>query len=406
MSANVNLLYRTQGIREYPLLALKGTKNGLEFHIACPENKRKCSACGSCNVILNGNHYRCWRGLAMGREEAWITMDVPRVKCRDCGKTRQVKVSFADPHRRYTRAYERFVLSLLCVGTCKDVAEWLGLCWDTVRDIEKANLKRKFSRLPLKDVRYIAIDEIAVRKGHKYMTVVMDLDTGQAIYVGDGRDQEALTAFWQRIKRSGAKIRGVCTDMSRPYCAAIRRHLPNAIHVFDRFHIMKIFNDKLTELRRRLYGATKDATQREVLKGSRFLLLKRRENLDDAHDEPTRLAAALAVSADLAVGYALKEQLAELWDADDEDEAKLALALWLYDAEWSEIPEMKSFAKTLRTHWYEILNYHSCPLTTGPLEGFNNKIKTLKRQSYGFRDQEYFKLKILGLHQAKHALVG
>ena len=216
----------------------------------------------------------------MGRRPTWTVMEVPRLKCCDCGKARQARVRFADPHRRHTRAFGRYVLSLLEIGTCNDVADHLGLSWDTVRDIEKAYLKRKFSRPSLKKVRRIAIDEIAVRKGHKYMTVVMDLDTGRAIYVGDGRDQEALTAFWKRLKRSGAKIQGVCTDMSTAYRAAVREHLPNAVHVFDRFHVMKMFNDKLTALRRRLHGEARDATQRKALKGSRFLLLKRRENLD------------------------------------------------------------------------------------------------------------------------------
>jgi transposase len=393
-------------VRGYPLLEIKSTKDEFVFHLECPENKRKCPNCGSRNVILNGNHHRRWRGLQMGKQPAWITMDVPRVRCRDCSKARQVKVSFADEHRRYTRAFEEFVLSLLQYMTCNDVAEWLGLCWDTVRDIEKANLKSKYSRLSLANVRRIAIDEIAVRKGHKYLTVVLDLDTGRAIFVGDGKDQEALIPFWKRLRRSRAKIEGVCTDMSTAYRAAVREHLPDAIHVFDRFHIVKLFNEKLTALRRRLYSQTKDAAQRDALKGSRFLLLKRRENLDDTHDESARLEAALAVSADLAVGYVLKEQLGELWESDGEDEAMLILRDWLYDAEWSKIPEMVSFADTLRTHWFEILNYHTCPLTSGQLEGFNNKIKTLKRQAYGFRDLEYFKLKILGLHQAKHALVG
>jgi transposase len=255
-------------------------------------------------------------------------------------------------------------------------------------------------------VRHIAIDEIAVRKGHKYMTIVMDLDTGQAIFVGDGRDQEALDPFWRRLKRSRAKIVSVCTDMSTAYRAAICKHLPNAVHVFDRFHIMKMINDKLTSLRRRLYGETKDKTQRDALKGSRFLLMKRGENLDDSRDESSRLAAALDVNANLSVGYALKELLPDLWDADDEKEAMQVLREWIRDAEWSRIPEMESFATTLRTHWFEILNYHTCPITTGPLEGFNNKIKTLKRQAYGFRDLEYFKLKILALHQARYELVG
>ena len=406
MSANMYSLYYTQGVHGYPLLEQKNTKYAMEFHLECPRSKCKCPACGSHNVICNGSHFRRWRGMEMGLRRAWITMDVPRVKCRECGITRQVKVSFAEPHRRCTRAFEEFVLSLLRIGTCKGVAELLGLSWDTVRDIEKTSLKRRFSRPKLAKVRRIAIDEIAVRKGHKYMTVVMDLDMNQAIFVGDGRDQNSLKPFWRRLKRSGAKIVGVCTDMSPAYRAAIRRHLPNAIHVFDRFHIMKLFNEKLTLLRRRLYNDTKDLTQRKALKGSRFLLLKRRENLDDSRDESARLAAALSVNADLSVGYALKEQIVELWDADDEDEAKRVLVEWLYDADWSKIPEMQHFADTLRTHWFEILNYHTCPLTTGPLEGFNNKIKTLKRQSYGFRDAEYFKLKILALHQAKHALVG
>jgi transposase len=385
---------------------MKKTKIGLEFHLEYPKNKRKCPECGSDDVIFKGSYSRRWRGLAMGLLPAWIVMDVPRVKCKACEKSCQLKVSFADPHRRYTRAFERFVLSLLSFGTCKDVAGWLGMSWDTVRDIEKSNLKRKFSRPPLANVRHIAIDEIAVRKGHKYMTIVMDLDTGQAVYVGDGRDQKALKSFWRRLKKSPAKIKAVCTDMSPAYSAAVRKHLPRAVHIFDRFHIVKMFNEKLTELRRRSYREATDAAQRESLKSSRFLLLKRRENLNDTRDESARLAAALAASADLAVGYALKEQLAELWEADDEHDAMRVLADWLYDAEWSEIPEMVSFAKTLRTHWYEILNYHTFPLTTGPLEGFNNKIKTLKRQAYGYRDLEYFKLKILGLHQARHELVG
>ena len=106
------------------------------------------------------------------------------------------------------------------------------------------------------------------------------------------------------------------------------------------------------------------------------------------------------------MAHALKEQLAELWEADDENEAMRLLAEWIEDAEWSKIPEMLAFAKTLRNHWMEILNFHCCELTSGPLEGLNNKIKTLKRQSYGFRDQEYFKLKILAIHRSRYALVG
>ena len=114
----------------------------------------------------------------------------------------------------------------------------------------------------------------------------------------------------------------------------------------------------------------------------------------------------MKLSADLAVAHALKEQLVELWESDDQDEAMQVLADWIADAEWSHIPEMQAFARTLRNHWEKILNYHCCEITSGPLEGLNNKIKTLKRQSYGFRDKEYFKLKILALHRTRYALLG
>ena len=108
----------------------------------------------------------------------------------------------------------------------------------------------------------------------------------------------------------------------------------------------------------------------------------------------------------MAVAYTLKQQLSEIWEADDEDEALHVLAEWIADAEWSEIPEMTDFAKTLRNHYLAILNYHYCQITSGPLEGLNNKIKTLKRKSYGFRDQQYFKLKILAIHRTRYEMVG
>jgi transposase len=286
--------------------------------------------------------------------------------------------------------------------TCQDVAKHLGLSWDTVRDIEKRRLKRDFDKPPLKEVTHIAIDEIAIRKGHKYLTVVMDLHTGRVIFVGDGKGADALDPFWKRLKKSRAKIIAVCSDMSSAYTSAIRNHLPEAIHVFDRFHVVKLFNDKLSSLRRRLQGEAKDKEAKESLKGIRFDLLKREPSEKGAE----RLEKALALNADLAVAHTLKELLSDIWEQDDETDAFGCLIEWIEDAEWSKIPEMKEFAKTLRKHWQEILNFYDAEITTGPLEGLNNKIKTLKRQSYGFRDQEYFKLKILAIHRKRYALVG
>jgi transposase len=286
--------------------------------------------------------------------------------------------------------------------TCQDVAKHLGMSWDTVRDIEKRRLTRDFAKPPLKDVTHIAIDEIAISKGHKYLTVVMDLCSGRVIFVGDGKSADALIPFWKRLRRSRAKIIAVCSDMSSAYTSAIRNHLPEAIHVFDRFHVMKLFNEKLSDLRRRLYSETKDKDDKSALKGIRFDLLKREPDEKGAE----RLEKALAVHADLAVAHVLKEELYELWEQEDAESGFQYLVDWIADAEWSEIPEMKAFAKTLRNHWQEIVNYYDCEMTSGPLEGLNNKIKTLKRKAYGFRDKEYFKLKILAIHQTRYELVG
>ena len=390
------------GIRGYTYLRQQIVAGGIEFFISVSPDKLACPHCQSPNVWQKGSKERRFRSLPFGRKHTTIVLAVPRVHCRDCGTLRQVKISFAEEHRRCTRFFERYVLDLLLSMTCQDVAKHLGLSWDTVRDIEKRSLKRDFEKPPLKDVTHIAIDEIAVRKGHNYLTVVMDLHTGRVIFVGDGKSADALIPFWKRLKKSRAQIIAVCSDMSSAYTSAIRSHLPEAIHVFDRFHVVKLFNEKLTSLRRRLYGETKDKEAKDALKGIRFELLKREPSAKGAE----QLEKALALHADLAVAHVLKEQLSEFWEQDDEVDAFSCIVSWIEDAEWSEIPEMKAFAKTLRKHWQEIINYYDAEITTGPLEGFNNKIKTLKRQSYGFRDQEYFKLKILALHRAKYALVG
>jgi len=403
---SAGLLYHILGVRGYRLLKEKIVSGGMAFHIALDRSKVCCPACGSTHVWLKGSLEREFRSIPIGRKKVTILLEVPRIHCQECGCKKQVSISFAKPKKHYTRFFERHVLDLLCSMTCQDVAKHLGVSWDTVRDIEKTSLERHFGKPPLKDVTHIAIDEIAVQKGHKYLTVVMDLKSGRVIFVGDGKGGDALIPFWKRLRRSKANIIAVCTDMSPAYTKAVETHLPDAFHVFDRFHVVKLFNEKMTELRRRLYRETTDKEQKASLKGIRFTLLKREENLNVPKGEHQKLEKALALNADLAVAHTLKEQLVEIWEADDEKEALQVMADWIADANWSEIPEMMDFAKTLRNHYLSILNYHYCQITSGPLEGLNNKIKTLKRKAYGFRDQEYFKLKILAIHKARYELIG
>ena len=201
---------------------------------------------------------------------------------------RQVKVDFAEPRRSYTKAFARYALGLSRHMTILDVARHLGVSWDTVKELQEQDLQRRFARPRLAGLKRIAIDEIAVGRGHRYLTVVLDLGSGAVVFVGDGKGADALKPFWRRLRRSGATVEAVAIDMSAAYQEAVRTHLKEAAIVFDHFHVIKLFNDKLSELRRSLYHRA-TAEQKEVLKGSRWLLLKAPENLDPERDEVNRL---------------------------------------------------------------------------------------------------------------------
>ncbi len=206
-------------------------------------------------------------------------------------------------------------------------------------------MKTHFGKPKLKREKLIAIDEISIRKGHTYITIVMDLESGAIIFVGKGKGQDALKPFWERLSASKAKIKAAATDMSSTYYAAVQKQLPNALLVFDRFHIVKLMNEKLTKLRRELYREAKEGLRRNVLKGTRWLLLKASANLDETRNEHQRFQEALKLNEPLAIAYYLKEDLRQIWEQKN-------------------------------------------------------------RQAYGYRDEEYFQLKLYALHESKFKLIG
>lgn len=357
-------------------------------------------------MIGKGKHARRFRTLPIGGKPVYLELDVPRVECRQCGAVRQVRIGFADPRVSYTRAFERYALDLSKSMTIKDVAHHLGISWDVIKDIQKRHLKRRFGKPKLKHLKQIAIDEISTGKGHRYVTIVMDLASGAVVHVGKGKGGDALKPFWKRLRASGAKIEAVATDMSPAYIEAVKAHLPHATLVFDRFHVIKLYHEKLSDFRRALYHQLADTMEKSVLKGIRWLLLKRPENLDPTRNEPQRLVEALRLNEPLATAYYLKEELGQVWEQETREEAEALLMDWILDAESTGIQMLIKFARTLRIHALGILAYYDYEISTGPLEGTNNKIKTMKRQAYGFRDPEFLKLKILGIHETKYALVG
>ena len=176
--------------------------------------------------------------------------------------------------------------------------------------------------------------------------------------------------------------------------------------MFDRFHLVKLLHEHLTELRRELHREATDQLQKQVLKGTRWRLLKRSADLDPKRSERQRLKEALQLNESLATAYYLKEDLAQVWQQPGKVSGRIVLDHWITDAESSGIKQLMKFARTLQTHREGILNWYDHPISTGPLEGTNNKIKLLQRQAYGYRDLPFFKLKLLALHHSQHALVG
>jgi len=290
--------------------------------------------------------------------------------------------------------------------TIQDVARHLSVSWDVIKDIQKRDLTKRFAKPGLKHLKTIAIDEIAVRKGHQYLTVVMDMDSGAIVFVGNGKGADALDPFWKRLKRAQADIQAVAMDMSPAYTSAVSANLPKAAIVFDHFHVIKLFNDQLSNLRRELYHEAKDVLQKKVLKGTRWLLLKNPENLNAAKAEKDRLKEALQLNHPLSCAYYLKEDLRQIWLQKSKASAHLVLADWVKRAESSGIKMLVKFSKTIASFRSGILAYYDYRISSGALEGTNNKIKTMKRMAYGFRDMEFFKLKIMAIHETKYALVG
>jgi len=403
---STSLLYHGFGIRGYHYVKTAYEEGQVIFTIRQERGDLRCGACGSQRVIRRGFEVRRFRGLPIGSRPVQIVLEVARVGCADCHTVRQVAIDFADPRRRYTHAFARYVLELSQCMTIQDAAEHLGVGWDLVKEIQHRYLSRKFRRIKLKHLRQIALDEIAIGRGHRYLTVVLDLESGAVVFVGDGKGADALKPFWKRLKHSRAKIEAVAMDMSPAYLSAVQANLRQAVIVFDHFHIHKLFNDKLSDLRRQLYREATEQLHKEVLKGTRWLLLKNPENLDPSRDEAKRLHEALVLNQPLATAYYLKEDLRRVWEQPHYAAAQQVLDDWIRRAESSGIPMLTRFAHTLAAHRSGILNYYRYPLSTGPLEGTNTKIRVLQRKAYGFRDTEFFKLKIHGLHETRYELIG
>jgi len=352
-----------------------------------------CHACRTPGDGIHSEETRAIRDLDMTGARVTLNCTYRKLFCRTCSRVMVEDTGVFEPWSRVTRRLARCIHDLCKVMTIKDVAEHFDLDWKTVKNIDKAFLEEEYGTPDYTGLRIIAVDEISIRKGHHYMTVVLNYETGAVVWMGPDRKKESLAAFYAALTpEQRAAIEAVAMDMWDNYIEATREALPNAAIVFDLFHVVASFGKVIDQVRLAEF-AKAHVADRNVFKGSKYLLLRNKASLH-THDERARLDQLLALNRSISTVYILKDKLKLIWSYASRTWAAKALREWIALARTLSHYPIHDFCRMLKAHAYGILNHCRFPIHTSKLEGVNNKIKVIKRKAYGFHDLRYFALKV------------
>ena len=352
-----------------------------------------CHACGEPARTLHSDTRKFVRDLPFGDCSMMLQVEYRKVWCDHCDGVRVEHLEFVDVRQRVTHRLAAYAVQLCRAGlSVTAVADHLDFDPKTVKAFDKAALQAEFGKTSYAGLRRLAIDEIAVKKGHNYMTVVLDYDTGRVVWMGEGRQTATLDEFFCQMPSTVRNaICAVAIDMWEPYIRCVKRWCKNADIVFDLFHVVKAFNKVIDDIRNEEFRKA-NSTERKALKGSKYLFLKNWGNL--RRDQRVRLEEILALNRRLNTVYWLKDLLAHIWEYCRVGWARATLEQWCAVAREDGHPNLVRFAKTLERYEYGILNHCRHSIHTSRLEGVNNKIKVIKRIAYGFHDLDYFALKV------------
>jgi transposase len=351
-----------------------------------------CPECGTPTGRYDSKPRR-WRHLDTMQFTTWIEADVPRVDCATHG-VKQLRVPWAEPGSQFTALFERFAIDLLRECSITGAVGLLRISWDEGWGIKGRAVKRGLARRGHDVVARLGVDEKAMAKRHRYLTIVADLEQSRVLYLADDRKQESLDGFWSTLtpaQRDG--ITAVAMDMWEPYVQSTRAHLPGAEQkiVFDKFHVVKHLHDAVDRVRRGEQRVLKRAGD-ERLTGSKYLWLRRPEDLS----ETQRAAFRALQREDLKVGraWALKERFRIFWAYRYPGAARTFFTRWFWRATHSRLTPMAAVAKLIQRHLPNLLTYLHHHLTNAGLEGVNAVIQWVKKTARGFRNAEHFKTAI------------
>lgn len=418
----------------------KGCGGRRKLVITIERKDAVCPDCGSSRAKYYKANVRLIQCEGFGRLKAYVEVDVHHIYCPECRSMSYEHLPFlTNPRSRITRSLERLIVAKRRKESITDVADDFGVTRKIVRYAEIRALERKYRHVPLKGVKRIGIDEICVfhreRGGLQYITVVRDIDTGRILNVSRGKGEDALKMFASRLKRCKhpPKIECVTMDMSNAYANFVSHNLPDATVVFDHFHVIKMINERIDKIRRaamaKINAETRRALQEldlskeerkvvaklekkirdrqekahDVLKGNRKLPVMNRETLEKDPKAKAKLERMLAEYTDLGKAWLLKEDLRSIYaTAKTPIEAKALLEAWIERAKASGVRELETMGKTMEQNLEGVLGFWRFPgATNAKTEGFNNKIRWLVKQAYGYRDYKYFRLKVFDLPNLK-----
>jgi transposase len=386
------MLLRALGVEGSVLedLGFVGSQGDQRLEIRVRPRRKEQSRCGHCGRRCprydRGRGARRWRTLDVGRCPTYLVADAPRVCCSEHGVVVQ-RVPWARTGSGFTYAFEDQV-AWLAVRTDKStLAALLKIAWRSVgRILERVADRQRRRRPPLADVRRIGIDEVSYRKGHRYLTIVVDHDSGRLLFASPGKDEATLHRFFEELGPEGcARIHLVSADASAAFAAVVRARCPGAVLCLDPFHIVQWATKALDVVRRAVWNQLRRSGQKErarSLKGSRWALWKNYGDLSPAQQRT--LADLEKDNKALYRAYLLKEELRSIFQEPDPALAKLTLRDWLGWASRSRLPSFVKLARTIRAHRAAIHDVLDFGLSNARLEAAATKLRLLTRLAFGF----------------------
>jgi transposase len=326
----------------------------------------------------------------------YLDVEIRRVFCHRCQKVKQEKLDWLADLPFYTKRFSFYVGRRCRDSSLLDIAKELHLDWKTVKTLEMQYMREQLRRTGTPGPKVIGIDEISLRKGHIYRIVVSDLERKRAIWFGGkDRSEGSLDLFfgWLGTKKS-RKVQLAVMDMWKAFHNSTRRHASQAAILFDKFHVLRHLNEALDKIRKSEY-ARLSGQDRRFIKGQKYTLLSRRENLNK--EGRSALRTLLKVNKRLNIAYLLKESFGQLWEYRQEGWARKFFENWKASLKWQRLKPYEEFVEMIERHWDGIAAFIELEdkVSLGFVEGLNNKIRVIQRRAYGLRDEEYLRLKVL-----------